>query len=151
MLSPQQLHLNSLMWSTGKGAGYISPMSFHRRNSPATTSNTESVHFLSDTTALLRDTIALPKWKQQLLFLLFSPAVCVFYCQVFSNIPFEMTKLHKLWRDRKAFDSHLPLLEAWFAFVDCSGLLCHAQYGFASPGAIPFPCQRCKSSFFSFS
>lgn len=79
MLSPQQLHLNSLMWSTGKGAGYISPMSFHRRNSPATTSNTESVHFLSDTTALLRDTIALPKWKQQLLFLpsVLSSCVCL--------------------------------------------------------------------------
>lgn len=92
--------------------------------SPATTSNTGSAHFWSDTTALLRDTIALPKWKQQLLSLPFvlSSCLCFFYCQVFSHSPFEITKFNNLWRDRKACASYLPLLETQFALVDISAL-----------------------------
>lgn len=151
MLTPQQLHLGSLMRSTGKVAGDINPMSFQRRNSTAlqlSTSNTDNAHFLRDTTSLLRDATALPKWKQQLLSLpsVLSSCLCVFYCQVSSNSPFEMTKLHKLWRDRKTNASHLSLLEAWFGLPDISALgFCIMLSGVFPLQAISFPCQRCVS------
>lgn len=109
---------------------------------PTATSNTDSAHFLGDTTALLRGTIALPKGKQQPLSppSVLSRSLFVFYCQIFSSIPFEMAKLHKLWRDWNSYASHLPLLEAWFAVVDISALGICFMHSMVLLLQVPFLC-----------
>lgn len=139
MLSPQQLHLDSLMRSTGEVAGDISSMSFQRRNSPAlqlTTSSTDSAHCLSDTTALSRNTITLPKWKQQLLSLPSVLSSCVSSTARYSAVvPLKWPSCTNCETTEKQtpLTSHfwkhglLLLTSQLWAFVSCSVWYCFSR------------------------
>lgn len=110
--------------------------------SPATTSNTDSVHFLSDTTALLRDTIALPKWKQQLLFLpsVLSSCVCLLlpgiqqYPLWNDQVAQTVEGQKSIWLSPATFGSMVCFCWLLWAFVSCSVWFCFSRcYSFPLP------------------
>ena len=59
----------------------------------------------------LSDTTALQKWQQQLLPLpsILPRCLHVCYCQLFSDGPFAIIKVHRLWRDSKTYAFQLLL------------------------------------------
>lgn len=151
------MHLNSLTWSPGKVAGCIIPMDFQRQ--ARLLSHCHLQHWQC----------SFPRWH----YCSFKGHHCtskgetaasfssfcslqVSLCLLLPNI-----QQYSLWNGKVAQSVErqkiLCLSPATFGSMVCccwhlcSGHLFHAQYGIASPGAIPFPWQRCISSFFMFS